>query len=391
MKPYVELGFMPSALASGGTTVFHYAGNVTPPKDIRQWSALMRGLGRHLVDRYGIGEVSQWYFEVWNEPNLTAFWTGSQADYFALYRATARALKGVDAALRVGGPSTAQGAWVDDFVAYGKRHRVPIDFISTHYYPTDALGTANTNTTEQLAGAPRGIMRTRAFETKRSAGGRPIVYSEWNTTSNPNDALHDRAFGAAFATEIVMSVADVVDGYSYWTFSDIFEENYFPSVPFHGGFGLLTLHGIAKPTYRAFEILHHLGDERLEVVGTHRTVKTWVVRRGRSVTILCVNNAMPRHPIHQETVDVTLTSSSPPRTAFIERIDDDHTNPRARWEAMGAPTYPSVDECRALELASRLAREPHPVRYVDGAIHARIVLPPHAVAAVTIETARGES
>jgi xylan 1,4-beta-xylosidase len=112
MKPFVELSFMPTTLASGSQTVFHYRANVTAPKDLAQWSVLIRKLTSHWVARYGLDEVRQWYFEVWNEPNLTAFGSGKQSDYFELYRYTVQAIKGVDNDLRVGGPATAANAWI---------------------------------------------------------------------------------------------------------------------------------------------------------------------------------------------------------------------------------------------------------------------------------------
>lgn len=102
MRPFVELSFMPTALASGSTTVFQYRGNVTRPKDYTQWSTLIHTLVSHWITRYGIQEVAEWFFEVWNEPNLKAFWTGTQDDYFTLYRVTANAIKRVDPSLRVG-------------------------------------------------------------------------------------------------------------------------------------------------------------------------------------------------------------------------------------------------------------------------------------------------
>lgn len=114
MRPFVELSFMPTALASGSKTVFHYRGNVTPPRDYRQWSALIRTLLAHWVDRYGLREVAKWPFEVWNEPNLKAFWQGSRKDYFNLYQVTANAIKKVDPLLRVGGPATARDGWIDE-------------------------------------------------------------------------------------------------------------------------------------------------------------------------------------------------------------------------------------------------------------------------------------
>ena len=71
--------------------------------------------------------------------------------------------------------------------------------------------------------------------------------------------MHDEPYAAAFIVKTVLEATGLVQGYSYWTFSDIFEENYFPSVPFQGGFGLLNIHGIAKPAYRAYQLLHELG------------------------------------------------------------------------------------------------------------------------------------
>jgi xylan 1,4-beta-xylosidase len=91
VKPFVELGFMPQALASGKETIFWWKGNVTPPKDYKKWEDLIQNLTQHFTERYGAEEVKTWYFEVWNEPNLSpGFWTGTQADYFKLYEYAAR-------------------------------------------------------------------------------------------------------------------------------------------------------------------------------------------------------------------------------------------------------------------------------------------------------------
>lgn len=144
MRPFVELSFMPNALASAKRTVFHYHGNVTPPRDYQQWATLIRKLVAHWIERYGLSEVREWFFEVWNEPNLDAFWTGEQSDYFTLYRHTAEAIKTIDAELRVGGPATAANAWIRDFVAFCNKNKIPADFISTHHYPTDAFGKRTT-------------------------------------------------------------------------------------------------------------------------------------------------------------------------------------------------------------------------------------------------------
>src|SRR5262249_29569435 len=140
--------------------------------------------------------------------------------------------------------------------------------------------------------------------------------------------------------------------------TDLFEENYFPSVPFHGGFGLLNLHGIPKPTYNAFALLHRLGTEMLPVVGRHETVDAWVVRGSGGVTALLTNHALPRHPISPEWVTLRLTGLPPPRAVYLERIDRDHANPRRPWQEMGAPEYLNPREVEALQENSRLVREP---------------------------------
>jgi beta-xylosidase len=288
MRPFVELSFMPTALASGSKTVSRYRGNVTPPKDYRQWSTLIERLVAHWVERYGIEEVAAWFFEVWNEPNLKAFWTGSQKDYFKLYRVTANAIKRVDPSLKVGGPPTARAS-------------------------------------------------------------------------------------------------DLVQGYSFWTCSDIFEENYFSSVPFHGGFGLLNLHGIAKPTYRAFELLHTLGTERLLVDGLHETVNAWVTRDNARVTVLLVNHALPRHSITSQQVRVHLPHAPEPSGAWMERIDENHANAKGRWLALGAPEYLDGRAVEQLHEASRLTRQACPWTWREHRLALAIDLPAHAVAALTVE------
>ena len=385
MRPFVELSFMPTALASGQRTVFHYRGNVTPPRDYGMWATLIRKLVSHWVDRYGVKEVRQWFFEVWNEPNLKAFWTGTQDDYFKLYRFTVEAIKSVDAQLQVGGPATAKNEWIDDFLTFCEKKRLPVDFVSTHHYPTDAFGEPGDDTLTQLAKGQRSIMREQTQDTYARARGLPVYYTEWNASSNPRDPLHDQPYAAAYVTKTVMEAAGLVAGYSFWTFSDIFEENYFPSVPFHGGFGLLNLHGIPKPTYRAYELLHRIGTESLLVDGLHQTVDAWVIRGKDQFTLLLTNHALPRHSIKTERVSVHLRDAPEPHSAWVERIDEKHANPRRLWREMGEPEYLSSWEAEQLQTASLLVEERLTVEYEDRTAHLRLDLPPHAVAAISLE------
>ena len=391
MKPIVELSFMPNTLASGDTTVFHYRANVTPPKDYGQWSELISKLVGHWVERYGIAEVAQWPFEVWNEPNLEAFWTGGQQAYFKLYQSTVEAIKRVDARLQVGGPATAQNAWLPEFLQYCQSQNLSADFISTHFYPTDAFGQIGADTVTQLEHAPKGVMRERALQAREQAGARPLYYTEWNVTSNPRDPLHDQAFAAALAVRICMSVDDVVDAYSYWTFSDIFEENYFPSVPFHGGFGLLTLHGVAKPIYRAFEFMLALGDVQLPVEGSHETIAVWVGRNrgqtGGAIRLLLINQAMPRRPVSDEPVQLFLSGcvGRRPRSVQISRIDEDHCNPARAWQEMDRPEYLSSSALEEIHAASVPRPEALPFTQDSGGVLIEVTLPRQSVTLVSIE------
>ncbi len=142
VRPVMEISFMPKKLAFNPDALhpFWYKQNVSPPKSMERWDDLMTHLARHLVERYGIDEVSQWYFEVWNEPNID-FWGGipRKESYFELYAHTARALKQVSPRLRVGGPSTAAAAWIPDFLRFAADNKVPVDFVSTHGYADEPV------------------------------------------------------------------------------------------------------------------------------------------------------------------------------------------------------------------------------------------------------------
>ena len=384
MRPFVELSFMPPALASGRKTVFRYQANITPPKDYKQWAAVIDRLVRHWVDRYGEREVEQWFFEVWNEPNLKIFWSGTQRDYFRLYRYTAEAIKNVSASLKVGGPATARSEWIADFIDFCERNRVPADFVSTHYYPNDGYEEI-ADTELQLFKSQRGIMREVAQNTRAHAHNRPVYYTEWNTSSTLGDSLHDEPYASAAVASTVMEANGLVEGYSFWTFSDIFSEKYFPSTPFHGGFGLLNLHGIPKPTYRAFELLHDLGDRQSLGDGLHETVDCSLLQKESSVTILLTNHTTPGRSIKNEEIEIRLENAREPIAATIRRIDQDHANPKRMWLEMGQPEYLGGKDVARLEEASELVSQKQSVSFDHGTILLRTNLPAHGVATITID------
>ena len=279
IRPFVELGFMPEALASGRDTVFEYHANVTPPRSYDKWAALVAAFARHLQARYGDAQVRTWFFEVWNEPDLTQyFWKGTQADYFHLYDVSARAVKSVDPAFRVGGPATSGGGdtWVGDFIAHCQAGHVPVDFVSTHAY-----GGA-----DKEPGPIAQIMAkgSRAIESS-AMPHLPFYVTEWNDASNSRDPVHNSYVQAAFILSNLRRLPAHLSGASYWTYSDIFEEAGPPPSPFHGGFGLLNAQGLRKPAFFAYQFLNQLGPTELQCSDPD----AWVCRAANGVQVLLWN------------------------------------------------------------------------------------------------------
>ncbi|PTY07120.1 glycoside hydrolase [Opitutaceae bacterium EW11] len=281
MKPFVELGFMPSGLASGSQTIFWYRGNVTPPKDYAKWEAFIAAFVQHCTERYGRDEVRSWYFEVWNEPNLDGFWmgnpakkpyeewsVGARAEYFKLYASTARAVKSVDQAYKVGGPATAGEGWIDETLAYCAETKAPIDFISTHSYATmsgylDENGNAGTVFSPDPDAITSGVRNVRAKIDRSVFPKLELHYTEWSASYTPSDPIHDSYHSAAFILDKMRNIGRSADSMSYWTFTDIFEEAGPRATPFHGGFGLFNYQDLPKPSFFAYKFLHELGDTRL--------------------------------------------------------------------------------------------------------------------------------
>lgn len=286
--------------------------------------------------------------------------------------------------MQVGGPATADNAWISDFLAFSKTNKLPPDFVSTHHYPTDSFGNPGDDTVTELADSRRSVLREEARGARAEAGDLPLYYTEWCTSSNPRDAMHDDPYAAAFIVKTVLEANGLVQGYSYWTFSDIFEENFFPSIPFQGGFGLQNVHGIAKPAHRAFQLLHALGDELAEVTGEHATVDAWYVhdKTTEAATLMLTNFALPRHPISTQLVEFKLSCAAPPTKVTIQRIDLEHANPKRHWEQIGEPEYLSAEIVAELKKQSELQSESLAFNFKDGVMTLAIAMPPQSVAAV---------
>jgi xylan 1,4-beta-xylosidase len=263
IRPFVELGFTPKALATSQNSIFYWNGNTSHPKP-EGWRDLIDAFIRHIETRYGKDEVRTWFFEVWNEPNLSGFWeAGDQKAYFELYDLTSKTIKSIDPALRVGGPSTAGAAWVPEFLAHVKESGAAVDFVTTHTYGVqggflDEEGKSDNKLDPSPSGIIGDVRRVREQITASPFPGLPLYFSEWSTSYSPRDSVHDSYIGAPYILTKLKASQGLAQGMSYWTYTDLFEEPGPPSAPFQGGFGLLNPEGIRKPPYFAYKYLHAL-------------------------------------------------------------------------------------------------------------------------------------
>jgi len=380
VRPFVEISFMPRKLAARQAVhSFKYHPIVAPPRDYAKWDALISALAAHLIDRYGIDEVAQWYFEVWNEPNLD-FWAGTpaQASYFNLYDHTAKALKGVNAALRVGGPSTAQAAWVGAFIRHASDNHVPLDFVSTHVYANDKAEDVFA-THEKI---PRADMVCRAAmkvrdEVKASPRPElPIIWSEYNATYFNEPKITDAPFMGPWLAGTLRRCDGLAEMMSYWTFSDVFEEQGVVRRPFYGGFGLIAAGGIPKPVFNAFKMLHQLGTERLDT----ESEDVLVTRRpDGSLVIALWNYVPPAQGGSAKTIVLRLPPNA--HSARVLRLDEDHGDATNQYRRMGSPQYPARAQLEALIKASELA-PPQELPIVNGRVS--VTLPPNGLATVQL-------
>jgi xylan 1,4-beta-xylosidase len=381
IRPYLELSFMPRKLASREVEQnFRYHPIVAPPRDYAKWDALVAAFAAHLIDRYGIDEVAQWYFEVWNEPNID-FWVGTpaQATYFTLYDHTAKALKQVDSRLRVGGPATAQAAWISAFIRHCAENAVPFDFVSTHVYAND--------TAENVFGShekiPRAEMVCRAAKKVHDevqASARPdvpIFWSEYNATYFNDPDITDASFMGPWLADTLRRCDGLAQMMSYWTFSDVFEEQGVVKRPFYGGYGLIAAGGIPKPAFNAFKMLHALGTERLDVKSEHALATR---RPDGSLVIALWNYADPGPGGIPSTISLRLQHVAA-RSARLLRLDVDHGDVGREYVRMGAPTYPTRTQLAQLIKASELPPATTVAILND---QLSITLPPHGLAMVEV-------
>jgi xylan 1,4-beta-xylosidase len=382
VRPFVELSFMPKKLAAREIyQAFWYHPVVAPPKDYAKWDGMIRAFANHLVERYGISEVSHWYFEVWNEPNLD-FWAGDprQSTYWELYDHTARDLKAVSPRLRVGGPATAQAAWVDAFLKHCHESGIPADFVSTHIYGNDRA--------EDVFGTheviPRNQMVCRAIDKVHKqiqASPMPnegLIVSEFNASYKNEPDVTDSAYMGPWMADTIRQCDGLTEMMSYWTFSDVFEEQGVVKTPFYGGFGLMAEPGIPKPAFNAFKLLHHLGDRRL-ALDADAALVTRTNEGGFEIAVW--NYAPPGESAGAKRFTLRFKGLHATQ-ASISRVDPGPGDSQIAFEKMGSPRFPTHSQILALRAASVL-----PPPRVEQISHGELTLsiPAHGLALIEVK------
>ncbi|MEV6369937.1 xylan 1,4-beta-xylosidase [Micromonospora musae] len=377
LRPVVEIGFMPRDLASDPErTVFQYRGVISPPKDWDRWAELVRALVAHLLDRYG-EEVLGWDFEVWNEANLEVFWSGTRDEWMRLYDVTARAVKDVDPRIPVGGPSSAAAGWVDALLGHARRSGAPVDFVSTHTYGSPPLDL-------------RPTLARFGFPEAR------ILWTEWGVTPTHFHPVNDGTSAATFLLSGMRSAAGRVDALSYWVASDHFEELGRPPRLLHGGFGLITVGGIAKPRYHALRMLSRLGETELPVRadgdGAEGLVQSWASRRADGGLAILVW----AHTLDQSKRDGDaalarrlrlVVDGAAGRTVTVTRLDREHGDITTLAGRLGISEWPADEQWDALRAVDELATEKVESGTEGGAAVVELHLPQPG--AVLIEVAGG--
>lgn len=316
IKPFVELGFMPTEFKSSDDTIFWWEANVSQPKDTNLWTDLVVSFIKNCINRYSLKEVESWYFEVWNESDLeNVFWIGDKEDYFKFYRETVLAIKSVSEKLKVGGPSITYQTlkdepWLEEFLEYNVKNNIPLDFVSLHIYPE--YFSPRKEASEIASKARKGeiswdiaynwwknqkiyydkdhvynVSELANKKINKIMGYNPEVHiTEWNASAFGRNLIHDTCFVSNFIIDNILKCNGKLASLGYWTFTDIMEEEKVGISEFHGNFGLISKSGLKKSSYFAYYLLSKLGKEIVKKGNEYI-----VTRDGDDVQILLYNYA----------------------------------------------------------------------------------------------------
>ncbi|MFC4775718.1 helix-turn-helix domain-containing protein [Paenibacillus sp. GCM10023252] len=408
VRPFVELSFMPNQLARSKETLFWWKGNISPPSDPTKWEALVREFVRHCLNRYGAEEVKNWYFEVWNEPDLAGVcWAGSKEEYFAFYESTVRTIKSVLPELKAGGPAMGYGSiwndtWAEDFMEYCRRQQVPLDFYSFHIYSEyPRLKTEEDSLTRLMPPSfyKESIDRVQQKMNASIYGAVELHITEWNFSLYDQNLLHDTMFMAPFVIYHAMNTLGQAKAMAFWSFTDVFEESIVPLSPFYGGFGLLNRNGLKKPSYYAFELLQKLGDELLvkgdgyvgsrnsdgsiQLLLYHYVHVDHLFSSGDWSGLSSANRYDVFEDKGSKVFDISLNLLSVPYKCTSYRLDREHGSVFDEWIRMGSPEFLTEEEISCLQSRSGPTIQTRILQ--EEWYRTEIVLPPHGVMLLTFD------
>jgi xylan 1,4-beta-xylosidase len=418
VKPYVEIGFMPEALSAHPEPYEHHlgpgAGWGYPPKSYDKWRELVYQWVQHCVNKYGKSEVEQWYWEVWNEPNIS-YWKGTKDEFFKLRD---YAIDGVKKALptaRVGGSDCAGsgGDWQRDFIKHclgGTNYATgqvgtPLDFVSFHAKgsPSFVNSHVRMGISNQLSGIDEGFRIVASFSQTKD---KPIVIGESDPDSCAactgaalgyrNTTMYSSYSAASFGRELDIADRDGVnlEGALTWAFE-------FENQPvFAGRRVMATNGGINLPVFNVFRMLGKMSGKRLAVESSGAIPLNEIMRNGVrgekpdvSAMAAIDGNKMFVFAWHYHdddvpgpTADIALSIKNLPATAqqaqLVQyRIDHDHSNAFTAWQKMGSPKEPTQQQYVELEAAGHLQTigDPETVSVTAGAANVKLNLPRQGV------------
>jgi len=427
VRPFVEIGFMPKALSTHPdpyhipwpTRPGDREGWSYPPKDYDKWRELVRQVAAHMVARYGTAEVANWYWEVWNEPDIF-YWHGSEAEYERLYD---YAVAGVRAAIpraRVGGPATtgpSPGSKSADYLREFLRHcaqdrsaatsgTVPLDFISFHAKGSPHIvdGHLQMGLGNELKNAATGFEIIRATAKFRDL---PVVLSEadpegcgaCSPAQHPEDVYRNGTVYPAYTAAAMKGLLELAEqkkvhlaGFVTWAFE-------FEGQPFFAGQRALSTHRVDKPELNFFRAAGLLDGERVELTSSGAAPAEKIVsagvRQGPEIDGVATRGSNRAAVMLWNYQDDDVTGKSAPVRMAIRglpptathvlieefRIDQQHSNAFEVWKRMGSPQEPSADQYTQLAAAGQLQLEGSPrwASATHGEVEVNIDLPRESV------------
>ena len=434
-KPFVEIGFMPQALSSnpepyhptwipGAANREYSIGWSYPPKDYSKWGELVYQWVRHSVEKYGREEVASWYWEVWNEPDIS-YWHGTPEEYNKLYDFAADAVKRALPAARIGGPATTgpnspkAAAFLRQFLehcASGKNFATgktgsPLDFVTYHAKgrPSVAEGHVEMGIAKNLADVSEGMKILTSFQQFRNL---PIILSESDPEGcaacsarvYPQNAYRNGALYPCYTAMVIDNIFKLADrhkaniqGMLTWAFE-------FEDQPYFDGFRTLATNGIDKPVLNVFRMAALMHGDRVAVessgsltlddiikegVRQKPDVSAFAVRSDRDVSVMAWNYHDDDVPGPDAAVQLTVTgipAGAKHAQLHHYRIDREHSNAYTVWKEMGSPQKPTPEQYARLESAGKLQqRDPsRPVPIDGGTVKLNFSLPRQGVSLVQV-------